>query len=58
MKDVDCIAFLQWALPRLGLNWPGIRKVRRQVCKRIAARRARSHRQPAAPRRRTRDRPA
>jgi chemotaxis protein methyltransferase CheR len=38
MKDVDCIAFLQWALPRLGLHWPGFRKVRRQVCKRIAAR--------------------
>jgi chemotaxis protein methyltransferase CheR len=30
--------FLQWALPQLGLSWPGFRKVRRQVCKRIAAR--------------------
>jgi len=38
MKDVDCVAFLQWALPRLGLHWPGFRKVRRQVCKRIARR--------------------
>jgi len=36
VKDADCIAFLQWALPRLGLHWPGFRKVRRQVCKRIA----------------------
>ncbi len=38
MKDVDCIAFLRYALPRLGLHWPGFRKVRRQVCKRVAAR--------------------
>jgi chemotaxis protein methyltransferase CheR len=35
MTDQDCIAFLQWALPRLGLRWPGLRKVRRQVHKRI-----------------------
>jgi chemotaxis protein methyltransferase CheR len=34
----DCVAFLQWALPRLGMRWAGFRKVRRQVCKRIAAR--------------------
>lgn len=38
MRDVDCVMFLQWALPQLGLSWPGFRKVRRQVCKRIAAR--------------------
>jgi len=38
MKDPDCVALLQWALPQLGLRWPGFRKVRRQVCKRIAAR--------------------
>jgi chemotaxis protein methyltransferase CheR len=38
MKDADCVAFLQWALPQLGLRWPGFRKVRRQVCRRIAAR--------------------
>ncbi len=35
MNDPDCVAFLQWALPRLGLRWPGFRRVRRQVCKRI-----------------------
>jgi chemotaxis protein methyltransferase CheR len=29
------VEFLQWALPRLGLRWPGFRKVRRQVRKRI-----------------------
>jgi len=29
------VAFLQWALPRLRLRWPGFRKVRRQVHKRI-----------------------
>jgi chemotaxis protein methyltransferase CheR len=35
MKDADCIAFLQWALPRMELSWAGFRKVRRSVCKRI-----------------------
>ena len=38
MKDPDCVAFLQWALPRLGMRWAGFRRVRRQVCKRIARR--------------------
>jgi chemotaxis protein methyltransferase CheR len=38
MNDTDCIAFLQWALPRLDLRWSGFRKVRRQVCRRIAHR--------------------
>jgi chemotaxis protein methyltransferase CheR len=38
MSDVDCTAFLQWALPRLNLRWPGFRKVRRQVCKRLKRR--------------------
>lgn len=35
MKDTDCVTFLQWALPRLGLRWPGYRRVRGQVCKRV-----------------------
>jgi chemotaxis protein methyltransferase CheR len=30
---------LQWALPRLGLHWPGFRKVRGIVCKRVERRR-------------------
>lgn len=38
MKDTDCIAFLQWVLPKLHLRWAGFRKVRRQVCKRIERR--------------------
>ncbi|MEW6519278.1 MAG: protein-glutamate O-methyltransferase CheR [Thermodesulfobacteriota bacterium] len=38
MKDSECIELLQWALPRLGLRWPGFRKVRRQVCRRLARR--------------------
>jgi chemotaxis protein methyltransferase CheR len=38
MRDQDCVAFLQWALPRLNLRWRGYRKVRRQVCKRIQRR--------------------
>jgi chemotaxis protein methyltransferase CheR len=35
MKDSDCVRFLQWALPRIGMRWPGFRRVRKQVCKRI-----------------------
>ena len=38
MRDSDCVSFLQWALPRLGMRWPGYRKVRGQVCKRIGRR--------------------
>lgn len=38
MKDADCVAFLQWALPQLDLRWAGFRKVRRQVCKRLGRR--------------------
>jgi chemotaxis protein methyltransferase CheR len=39
VSDADCVLFLQWALPRLGMRWAGFRKVRRQVCKRIERRR-------------------
>jgi len=35
MQDSECVEFLQWALPRLKRPWPGFRKVRTQVCKRI-----------------------
>lgn len=35
MKDADCVKFLQWVLPQLHMQWPGFRKVRGQVCKRI-----------------------
>ncbi len=38
MRDVDCICFLQWALPQLDMHWPGFRKVRHQVCKRVKRR--------------------
>ncbi len=38
MSDQECVAFLQWALPRLHLKWTGYRKVRRQVCKRVKRR--------------------
>jgi chemotaxis protein methyltransferase CheR len=40
VKDADCVALLQWALPRLHLRWPGFRRNRRQVCRRIERRRA------------------
>lgn len=38
MRDADCVRFLQWCLPRLGLRWPGYRKVRGTVCKRVGRR--------------------
>ena len=38
VNDTDCTAFLQWALPQIELRWPGFRKVRRQVCKRVKER--------------------
>ena len=38
MDENACITFLQWALPRLHMQWPGFRKVRGQVCKRIKRR--------------------
>ncbi len=37
-RDHDCVSFLRWALPRLSLRWPGFRKVRGQVCKRLKRR--------------------
>lgn len=38
MTDVECVAFLQWALPRLGRRWAGYRKVRRRVCRSVGRR--------------------
>jgi chemotaxis protein methyltransferase CheR len=38
MRDEHCVAFLQWVLPQLQLRWPGFRKMRRQVCKRLQRR--------------------
>jgi chemotaxis protein methyltransferase CheR len=38
VTTLGCIAFLQWVLPQLGLCWPGFRKVRGQVCKRVRER--------------------
>lgn len=38
MSDRDCTALLQWALPHLNHRWEGYRRVRRQICKRLAAR--------------------
>jgi chemotaxis protein methyltransferase CheR len=38
VEACDCTAFLQWALPQRELRWPGFRKVRRQVCKRLKRR--------------------
>ncbi len=38
MQDTQCIAFLQWALPKLHMRWAGFRKIRRHVCKRVTRR--------------------
>jgi chemotaxis protein methyltransferase CheR len=38
MNDTDCVGFLQEILPRLHLRWPGFRRVRRQVCRRLQQR--------------------
>ena len=38
MQDEECVHFLQWALPHLRMQWPGFRRVRAQVCKRIQRR--------------------
>ena len=38
MRDSDCVDFLRWALPRLGLRWAGYARVRGQVCKRLGRR--------------------
>ena len=38
MRDEQCVRFLQWALPQLHMRWPGFRKVRGQVCKRVQRR--------------------
>lgn len=38
MRDSDCVDFLRWALPRLGLRWAGFARVRGQVCKRLGRR--------------------
>lgn len=38
MERQDCVEFLQWALPRLGMRWSGYRRVHRQVCKRLGRR--------------------
>lgn len=38
MEDRPCVTFLQWALPRIDLRWPGFRRVRGQVCKRLQRR--------------------
>ena len=38
MKDLQCTEFLKWCLPVLRFSWPGFRKVRKQVCKRLTRR--------------------
>lgn len=38
VRDDECVRLLQDVLPGLGLRWPGYRKVRRTVCRRIGRR--------------------
>ena len=35
MGNEPCVPFLKWSLPQLGLRWPGYRKVRRLLAKRL-----------------------
>jgi len=37
-RDAACVTFLRWALPHLRMRWSGYRRVRSQVCKRVARR--------------------
>lgn len=38
MKHAQCVEFLQWIMPRLGLDWSGFKRVHAQVCKRLGRR--------------------
>lgn len=38
ITDAECVRFLQEVLPRLRMRWPGFRRVRRQVRKRLRRR--------------------
>ncbi len=38
MTDAELVAFLEWAVPQLGLRWEGLRNFRRTVRKRLARR--------------------
>ena len=38
MNDAETVAFLQWAVPRIGLRWAGFRNVRGTVRKRLGRR--------------------
>jgi chemotaxis protein methyltransferase CheR len=38
MKRAQCVEFLQWIMPRLGLHWSGFKRVHGQVCKRLGRR--------------------
>lgn len=35
MNDLECVHFLQTALPVLQMRWQGVRRVRKQICRRI-----------------------
>ncbi len=38
LPDAECVAFLKWAMPRMGFRWAGFRRVRRQVRRRLRGR--------------------
>lgn len=38
MHEISCVEFLQGILPRMKMRWPGFRRVRRHVCRRVMAR--------------------
>jgi len=38
MHEISCVQFLQSTLPQMRMRWPGFRRVRRHVCRRVTAR--------------------
>jgi chemotaxis protein methyltransferase CheR len=38
MHEISCVQFLQSILPQMKMRWPGFRRVRRHVCRRVTAR--------------------
>jgi chemotaxis protein methyltransferase CheR len=38
MHEISCVEFLQSTLPQMRMRWPGFRRVRRHVCRRVTAR--------------------
>lgn len=38
IQESECVEFLEWAIPKLGLRWTAFRRNKRQVCRRLKTR--------------------